>query len=400
MKSKKIWTMTIILTAVLFISWKFLYIEPKVNVTLETGKVAYDTLSNFITATGTVEPITQVEVSTQVSGKIEKVYVDYNDHVKKNQLIAEIDKTNLESALENSETSLKSAKTEMDYQEKNYNRTKIMYGKLLVSETDMELAEYNFDNAKTSYEKAKLAYDVAKQNLSYAYIYSPIDGVVLDVSIKEGQTVAASLSAPTMFTIANDLTKMRVEADVDEADIGQVKIGQQVSFTVDAFPYDKFSGSVSQVRLDPTTKSNVVTYTVIVDAPNPEGKLMPGMTASITVTTQKDENVLTIPVKATRFSPEKDLSEAGDLSTMFKIITLSNNSVSEDEKTVWVKNGNELTARKIKTGLSDGSNIEVLDGLKRNEEVVLGISENTETVTEDSGTQQSSPFMPKRPGQK
>lgn len=400
MKSKKVLKIAISLTAILFFSWKFLYTEPKSEVRLETKKVKYDTLSNFITATGTVEPITQVEVSTQVSGKIEKVYVDYNDHVKKNQLIAEIDKTNLESALENAETSLKSAKTDMDYQEKNYNRTKIMYGKMLVSETDMELAEYNFDNAKTSYEKAKLAYDVAKQNLSYAYIYSPIDGVVLDVSIKEGQTVAASLSAPTMFTIANDLTKMRVEAEVDEADIGQVKIGQQVSFTVDAFPYDKFSGSVSQVRLDPTTKSNVVTYTVIVDAPNPKGKLMPGMTASITVTTQKEENVLTIPVKATRFSPENDLAEAGDLSTLFKIIPLGNNNLSEDEKIVWVKYGNELSAQKVKTGMSDGTNIEVLNGLKSNDEVVLGISENTEPVTQDSGTQQSSPFMPKRPGQK
>ena len=203
-----------------------------------------------------------------------------------------------------------------------------------------------------------------------------------------------------MFTIANDLTKMRVEADVDEADIGQVKTGQQVSFTVDAFPYDKFTGSVSQVRLDPTTKSNVVTYTVIVDAPNPEGKLMPGMTASIAVTTQKEENVLTIPVKATRFSPEKDFAEAGDLSTMFKIVPLSNNNVGEDEKIVWLKYGNELTAQKIKTGLSDGSNIEVLNGLNSYDEVVLGISENTELVTEDSGTQQSSPFMPKRPGQK
>ena len=166
MKSKKVWTIAIVLAAILFISWKFIYIEPKINATLETRKVVYDTLSNFITATGTLEPITQVEVSTQVSGKIEKVYVDYNDHVKKNQLIAEIDKTNLESSLKNSETSLKSAETEMDYQEKNYNRTKIMYGKMLVSKTDMELAEYNFDNVKTSYEKAKLAYDIAKQNLS------------------------------------------------------------------------------------------------------------------------------------------------------------------------------------------------------------------------------------------
>jgi HlyD family secretion protein len=400
MKSKKVWTIVTSLVAILFISWKFLYTEPEGKTALETKKVAYDTLSNFITATGTVEPITQVEVSTQVSGKIEKVYVDYNDHVKKNQLIAEIDKTNLESALENAETSLKSAKTDMDYQGKNYNRIKILYEKMLVSQTDMETAEYNFDNAKTSYEKAKLAYDVAKQNLSYAYIYSPIDGVVLVVSIKEGQTVAASLSAPTMFTIANDLTKMRVEAEVDEADIGQVKIGQEVSFTVDAFPYDNFSGSVSQVRLDPTTKSNVVTYTVIVDAPNPEGKLMPGMTASITVITQKEEDVLTIPEKATRFSPEKDLDGVGDLSTKFKIIPLSKNNASENEKIVWVKYKNELTAKKIKTGLSDGSNIEVLNGLNSSDEVVLGISENTELVREDSGSQQSSPFMPKRPGQK
>lgn len=399
MKSKKI-IIVISIVALLFVSWRFFYPASNGKVFLETKRVTYDTLSNFITATGTVEPITEVEVSTQVSGKIEKVLVNYNDRVKKNQLIAEIDKTNLESSLQNAETSLKAAKNEVDYQGKNYSRTKILYGKDLSSETDMELAEYNYDNAKTSYEKAKLAYDIAKQNLSYAYIYSPIDGVVLNVNIKEGQTVAASLSAPTMFTIANDLTKMRVEANVDEADIGQVKVGQQVSFTVDAYPYDKFSGSVSQVRLNPTTTSNVVTYTVIVDAPNPDRKLMPGMTATIIVTTQEDENVLAIPVKATRFSPDNDLVGAGDLNNQFTLKPLENNSVSDSEKIVWIKNGNELTAKKIKTGLTDGSNIEVLNGLNSNDEVVLGVSENTEVVAEDSGTQQSSPFMPKRPGQK
>ena len=397
MKSKKVIIMVLSTLVLAFVSWQCLFTTGAEKVYLETAKVSYDTLSTFITATGTIEPITQVEVGTQVSGIVKKVYVDFNDQVKKNQLIAEIDKTILQSNLENAETSLEGTKIEAEYQKKNYDRTKALFEKNFSSESDLELAEYNYNNAEIAYEKAKLSYEIAKQNLSYAYIHSPIDGVILDVSIEEGQTVAANLSAPTMFTIANDLTRMQVEASVDEADIGQVKSGQHVTFTVDAFPSDKFLGIVSQVRLNPTASSNVVTYTVIIEAPNSDYKLMPGMTASITVTTQKEENTLAIPVKATRFSPEQELTETGN---QYVIIPLPNSQVSGSDKIVWVKNGNELIAKKITTGLSDGSKVQVLIGLEINDNVILGITDETNMITDNSANTQSSPFMPKRPGQK
>jgi HlyD family secretion protein len=399
MKSKKVLILVVGIVLVLFVSWKFLFTTANGKIYLETAKPSQNTLSTVVTATGTIEPITEVEVGTQVSGKIEKIYVDFNSHVKKNQLLAEIDQTILQSTLKNAETALQGAKTEAEYQEKNYKRVKALYEKNFSSQTDLELSKYNYDNATNSYEKAKLTYEMAKQNLSYAFIYSPIDGVILNVAIKEGQTVAASFSTPTIFTIANDLTRMQVEANVDEADIGQVKVGQQVTFTVDAFSSEKFAGTVSQVRLNPTTSSNVVTYTVIIEAPNPENKLMPGMTASITVTTQKEENVMTVPTTATRFSPETDLAVVAGADKQYTIKPLPNNQLTGSEKIVWVKNGNELKAKKIITGLSDGINVQVLSGLDKNDEVIIGVADETiaaKTDTKASG--QESPFMPKPPG--
>lgn len=399
MKSKKVLVIAIGIVLVLFVSWKFLFATASGNINLETAKASHNTLSTVVTATGTIEPLTQVEVSTQVSGKIEKIYVDFNDHVKKNQLIAEIDQTILKSALKNAGTALAGAKTEAEYQEKNYKRTQTLYEKNFASETDLELAKYTLDNAKNSFEKAQLAYEMAKQNLSYAFIYSPIDGVILNVAIEEGQTVAANFSAPTIFTIANDLTRMQVEANIDEADIGQVKMGQQVAFTVDAFPSEKFAGIVSQVRLNPTTSSNVVTYTVIIEAPNPESKLMPGMTASITVTTLKEENALTVPVTATRFSPERDFAVIDGASDKFSIKHLTNSQLTGAEKIIWIKNGGELTAKKITTGLSDGINIQVLSVMNPDDEIVIGIADGTTAAaTANQAAGQESPFMPKPPG--
>jgi HlyD family secretion protein len=396
MKSKKVLIAASVVVILAFVSWKFLFATTSGKINLETAKVSNNTLSTTITATGTIEPITEVEVSTQVSGIVEKIYVHFNDHVKKGQLIAEIDKTILQSNLENAETTLNGTKTEADYQEKNYKRAKTLFEKNFASETDLELAEYNYNNAKNAYDRAKLSYEIAKQNLSYTSIHSPIDGVVLDVSIEEGQTVAANYSAPTMFTIANDLTKMQVEASVDEADIGQVKVGQQVSFTVDAFTGEKFSGKVSEIRLNPTTSSNVVTYTVIIEAPNQEYKLMPGMTASISVTTLEEKNAVTIPVEATRFSPGQDLAS----NTQYSIKHLSNNQLTGSEKIVWVKNGSELIAKKIESGLSDGINLQVLSGLDNNDEIIIGTSDESTATTNSQTSGQESPFMPKPPGSK
>jgi HlyD family secretion protein len=396
MKSKKLWIGGVCLLAVLFGAYQFFASTESKSLSLQTVITETRNISTFITATGTIEPITKVEVSTQVSGKVEKLFVDFNDRVKKGQIIAQIDQTNLKSTLKNTEVSLSSSKTEVDYQQKNYDRSKALADKNLVSNTDLELAEYNLDNAKTAYQKAKLEYDIAKQNLDYTIISSPIDGVVLSVDIEEGQTVAASLSAPTMFTIAKDLTRMQVEADVDEADIGQVKAGQAVTFTVDAFPEDKFSGTVSQIRLNPTESSSVITYTVIVEAPNPESKLMPGMTASITVTTLEANEVLTISAAAASFSPDKNFAaQYSQLGNGGKINRSGLSVSGEDEKIVWIKRGNDISETKIKTGISDGTNIQVISGLNKGDEVVTGISEQ---VTQDAV--KSSPFMPKGPGKK
>jgi len=402
MKSKKLWISVVCIIAVLAGAWQFFSSAESKKLSLQTSAAEIKDVSTFITATGTIEPITKVEVSTQVSGIIEKVYVDYNDHVKKGQVIAQIDKTNLISTLKNAEATLNSSKTEVDYQQKNYDRTKALSDKKLVSETDLETAKYNLDNAKTTYQKAKLAYEIAQQNLGYSTIHSPIDGVVLSIDIEEGQTVAASLSAPTMFTIAKDLTRMQVEANVDEADIGQVKTGQSVTFTVDAFPDDKFKGTVSQIRLDPTTSSSVVTYTVIVDAPNPGYKLMPGMTASISVTTSDAGNTLTIPAAAANFTPDQQFSNKfAELMPGGKINKTGVTASSENEKIIWVKEGNNITQRKVTVGLTDATQIQVLSGLKQGEEVVTGIAETTSAEgTNAQGDTKSSPFMPKRPGQK
>ena len=231
----------------------------------------------MVTATGTLEAITTVEVGTQVSGVIEKIYVDFNTQVKKGQLLAQLDKTPLQAQVDQSQATVDNAEAELTYQKSNYERTKALYDKQLIAKSDYDLAVYNFNKAQASLKNAKSVHDKNKINLSYASIYSPIDGIILDRAVDEGQTVAASFNTPTLFSIANDLTQMQVEANVDEADIGQIVEGQRVEFTVDAYPDMKFAGVVSQLRLQPVETNNVITYTVIVNAPNPDLKLMPAI---------------------------------------------------------------------------------------------------------------------------
>lgn len=260
------------------------------KVLLETAPISHITIRNSVTATGTVEPVTQVEVGTQVSGIIDKLYADYNDQVKAGQLIAEMDKVTLQAELESAQAQLASSKTEYEYQTKNYARTKTLHEKQLVSDAEYDQAFYLYETARNAYEQSQAAMVKVKRNLGYATITSPIDGVVISRAVEEGQTVAAGFETPTLFTIANDLTQMQVVADVDEADIGQVADGQRVQFSVDAYPDDTFEGTVLQVRLEATTESNVVTYEVVIDAPNPDLKLKPGLTANVTIfTLEKDD---------------------------------------------------------------------------------------------------------------
>lgn len=348
---------------------------------IEFEKVMRENIKRTVTATGTLEPIIKVEVGTQVSGTISKLFVDYNTKVKKGQMLAEIDRTVLESDLASRKADLTSCKTEYLYQKKNFDRLSGLYTKNLVSQKDYETAEYQYEKAKSSYEKAQSDMVKAKTNLSYATIYSPIDGVVLSRAVDEGQTVAASFNTPTLFTIANDLQKMQVLANVDEADIGEVAVGQKVTFTVDAFPEDTFNGTVSQVRLEPTTTSNVVTYKVVINAPNPELKLKPGLTANITIITAESLNALAVPAKALKFKPDNAPLP----------------SKNTTEKQVWIKSSKGIQPVNVKAGLTDGVKTEIKKGLSGNEEVAVKITGNntSEGMSSNSG---SSPFLPKRPG--
>ena len=275
----------VLLAVVAFGVYHFFMKEKPTFIVLQTDKVTEGDVTTEVTATGSVQPVDEVEVGTQVSGLVSKIYVDYNSQVKKGQLLAELDKTNLQEMVVNATANYQSALNELNYYRQNYERQQKMYNAQVISKSDYEQALYQFNNAKTNVAQRLTTLNQAKTNLGYANIYSPINGIILSKEVEEGQTVAASMSAPTLFKIAKDIKRMQVEADVDEADIGQVKVGQRVSFTVDAYPQEEFSGKVTQVRLSPTTTSNVVTYTVIVEAENPDEKLKPGLTATIDIYT-------------------------------------------------------------------------------------------------------------------
>ncbi len=346
-----------------------------------TAQAVIGNIATTVTATGTVEPIKTIAVGTQVSGTISKIFVDYNSIVKKGQILAELDKTVLNSQLASATTDLDNAKTQMDYQASTYNREKALFAKKAVSATDMETATYNYETAKLNYQKASYAQKVAQTNLNYATIYSPIDGIVLSRAVDAGQTVAASFSTPTLFTITNDLSRMNVLANVDEADIGQVQEGQNVSFTVDAYPNDVFEGKVIQVRLEPTTTSNVVTYTVVIQAPNPQLKLKPGLTANVTIYVVQRNHVLLIPNKALNFHPSG------------QPLQRTNDSL----QVVWVERGKTMQPVHVKTGVTDDINTEIVQGLNVGDEVVTEVKTIGVSASKSSGGEDSSPFMPKRP---
>lgn len=367
-------------------AWLILKPSGKTVLTLERGKVSRITITNSVSATGTVEPVTEVEVGTQVSGIIDKLYVDYNDEVKAGQVIAEMDKVTLQAELESAQSTLTSSKTEYDYRLKEYNRAKTLHEKELISDADYDLAVYNYEKALSAYKQAQASMVKVKRNLGYATITSPIDGVVISRAVEEGQTVAAGFSTPTLFVIANDLTKMQVIADVDEADIGQVKEGQDVEFSVDAYPDDTFAGLVQQVRLEPTTSSNVVTYQVVITADNPELKLLPGLTANVTIYTVRKEDVLSVQTKALRFTP--DAEQMAGLG--FKVA----GEAPAAGKHVWVIEGDTLRPRSVETGSVMSDRTEITEGLTGEETVAAALT----VVSAAQKSTARSPFMPARPG--
>ncbi|MFA6126295.1 MAG: efflux RND transporter periplasmic adaptor subunit [Bacteroidales bacterium] len=378
--------------------------KKKVEFKFETAVAGKSDLNNSVTATGTLEAIKTVDVGTQVSGVILRLHADFNSQVKKGQLLAELDKTPLLASLAEVKASVADAEAEREYQEANFIRTKALFDKQLVAKTDYDLANYNFNKAKANMISVKARFDRADINLKYATIYSPIDGVVLNRAVNEGQTVAASFSTPTLFTIANDLTQMQVQADIDEADIGKVRMDQRVEFTVDAYPETIFRGIVSEVRIQPVVTTNVVTYTVIINAPNPEKKLMPGMTASITVYTDEMQGAITIPGKALRFNPDVTL-----LQSYVASLTGSNGNQTgpppglEESPTgtgVWVKEGMLIRRVQVQTGLDNGTLVEVKSGLKEGDVILLGMS-TVDSKNEGAANEATrSPFMPTPPGAK
>ena len=359
----------------------------------ETAVMERGNVINSVTSTGTVEPVNCVEVGTQVSGIIEKIYVDYNSTVKAGQVIAELDRTTLEAELKSSSANLASCKAELVYQEANYKRTKDLYENGVIAENDMEQAQYSYDKARAAMTKAEADYSRVKKNLSYATIYAPIDGVVLYKAVEAGQTVAASFNTPTLFKIAQDLKKMRVIANVDEADIGTVKEGQKVTFTVDAYPDETFEGSVTQVRLQATTTSNVVTYEVVITAPNEELKLKPGLTANITIITEAAYDVLTVPVKALTFTPQLPEPPAPQDSAE----AAPRHRIPEESKKVFVKANGHIHPVAVEAGLTNGIRTEIKSGVQVGDTVVTAQTEALD-APKAKAINNSNPFTPKRPG--
>ena len=339
--------------------------KSKQTIAFETVKIARGNVAESITATGTVKPVTEVEVGTQVSGIIDKLYADYNTEVKKGQLIAEMDRVTLNSELQSAQAQYSSAKADFEYQTKLYERNVALHDKQLISDQDFEQYEYNYLNAKSQLQNTEASLAKARRNLSYATITSPIDGVVISREVEEGQTVAAGFETPCLFVIAADMTQMEVVADVDEADIGGVQEGQRAVFTVDAYPDDTFEGVVKQVRMgstsssSSTTTSTVVTYEVVIAASNPDLKLMPRLTADVTIYKNEHDNVLSVPNKALRFTPTKEL--VGNATV---------NNVRAASK-LWTKEGNVFTAHEVKTGVQGEANTEIISGLPEGTEVIL-----------------------------
>ena len=353
------------------------------KISFDTAKVMKTNIQTSITATGTIEPVTSVTVGTQVSGIVSHLYVDYNSVVKKGQVIAELDRTNLISELNTAKANLSSAQSSLNYQLSNYNRYKELHEKGLVSADEFESARLQYLQAKEQVNTSKESVQKAQTNLGYATITSPIDGVILSKSVEEGQTVAASFNTPELFVIAQDLTNMRVIADIDEADIGGVKEGQRVSFTVDAFPDDHFEGQVTQVRQQATTESNVVTYEVVISAPNKDLKLKPGLTANVTIYTLEKNDVLAAPAKALRFQPNEAFLQKGE--------TIDD---CEGDHKVWTKEGTVFKAHKVEIGTTNGIMTEIVSGIKEGTEVLTDFNISGRAAEEEQ-QQGGNPFMPR-----
>jgi HlyD family secretion protein len=421
MKKRKriLWISLTLGVLLILIVWSIRHRSPEI--VLATEKPHYGYIANTVTATGTVQPVDTVAVGTQVSGTISRVYADFNSQVKKGQLLAELDKTILNAQAQQFVGNLQQAQSQLVYQQSNFNRQSQLYQAGAVSKADYETAQNSLHVAEANVKSVGSQLQAAQKNLSLANIYSPIDGTVLSRNVSEGQTVASSFNTPTLFSIAKDLTQMQVRAAVDEADIGNVKKDQRVTFTVDAFPDDTFSGTLQEIRLQPSVSANVVTYTTIINTSNNDLKLKPGMTANITIFTREENNALLISTRATKFQPDSTLmlkykiiderrktkgQQTASAPAMNENMDRSHGDIGKDygaknsenikRASVWVLNGKSLTRRVIRTGLEDGIQTQVLGGLTAMDEVVDGIQQNSVKGNQNNSTR--SPFMPPRRG--
>lgn len=372
----KVWIAMILVVVIAVAVWLLSGGKKEEQINFKQEKVATHTLQNSITATGTIEAVTSVTVGTQVSGIVNKLYVDYNSVVKKGQVIAELDKTNLISELNTAKANLASTESNLSYQSANMKRYQTLYKKGLVSADEYENALLAYRQAKEQVASSRENVQKAQTNLGYATITSPIDGTVISKSVEEGQTVAASFNTPELFTIAKDLKNMQVIANVDEADIGGVAVGNRVNFTVDAYPDDTFQGVVKQVRLEATTTNNVVTYEVVISAPNADLKLKPGLTANVTIFTKEQANILSVANKALRFTPTKET-----VGKDMKIVDC------KGKNKVWTLNGNTLTAHSVNIGQSDAMHTQIISGIKAGQSVVTEIVVDASEDEEDSQPQ-------------
>lgn len=372
----KVWIAMILVVVIAVAAWLLSGGKKEEQINYKQEKVATHTLQNSITATGTIEAVTSVTVGTQVSGIVNKLYVDYNSVVKKGQVIAELDKTNLISELNTAKANLASTESNLSYQSANMKRYQTLYKKGLVSADEYENALLAYRQAKEQVASSRENVQRAQTNLGYATITSPIDGTVISKSVEEGQTVAASFNTPELFTIAKDLKNMQVIANVDEADIGGVAVGNRVNFTVDAYPDDTFEGVVKQVRLEATTTNNVVTYEVVISAPNADLKLKPGLTANVTIFTKEQANILSVANKALRFTPTKET-----VGKDMKIVDC------KGKNKVWTLNGNTLTAHSVNIGQSDAMHTQIISGIKAGQSVVTEIVVDASENEEDSQPQ-------------
>ena len=390
-KISKIWWAAGAIIIIAIIVWLFSGGKEEKQISFSFEKAAPANIQIGVTATGTIEPVTSVTVGTQVSGIVSRIYVDYNSVVKKGQVIAELDKTNLTSELNTAKANLASAQSSLNYETDNYKRYKTLYSKGLVSADEYESAKLSYEKALQTVVSQKEQLTKAQTNLGYATITSPIDGVVLSKAVEEGQTVAASFNTPELFSIAKDLKDMRVIADIDEADIGEVKEGENVKFTVDAFPNDTFEGVVTQVRQEATTTNNVVTYEVVISAPNADLKLKPGLTANVTIFTAEKNNVLSVPSKALRYTPTVET-----IGKKYKIQDCNG------KNKVWTLEGNVLKAHAVKIGISDGSHTEIISGISNGVQVITELKEIMPEGEDEAAQNETerSPFAPGPPGKK